>query len=197
MAEFNCTYKKALTTYVPPETNYEEVYKERERETEGEQHQVLSQDINIEVVPRTQTSNTHIKEVTITKAGSSTSKAKKNGSVTQKVSSKKDSVKDKDKKNIQNSDTMIDWAAFSDSDSEIQEVETEKTNSTKKEKKKTWKLLWNKIKEKIWDSGTSLEEKIFECVKVISDWFTSFLMHYVLKLPFLSDIKQWITMTDF
>lgn len=41
MAEFNCTYKRALTIYVPPELNYEQIPVERVQETEKEQRQVL------------------------------------------------------------------------------------------------------------------------------------------------------------
>lgn len=191
MSEFNCTYKRALTLYVPPEPNYEEYSEEREQETEKEQHQLLSQETNVEMIPMSQPQDTYAN--TLKKAKSLKSKAKKKTTLIQEDTNKNDGVNPKNK---QTTDTAINWAALSDSDSEIQHVEIEKTDNSSKKKEKSWKWLWNKLKEKIWDSGTSLENKVFDCVKVIFEWLTSFMMDYITDLPFLSNIKQWIITTN-
>ncbi|CAH1635582.1 unnamed protein product [Spodoptera littoralis] len=79
MAEFNCTYKRALTLYVPPEPNNVQKLQGRVQDTEIE-HQVLNQSTDTEKRSASQNKNTYADTV---------KKVKKKATITQKYCNKR------------------------------------------------------------------------------------------------------------
>lgn len=181
MAEFNCTYKRALTLYVPPEPNNVQKAQGRIQETERE-YQELSQSTSTGKDSTSQNKDTYADTL---------KKAKKKATITQKYNNKKG-----DPKRKQKSDTMFNWTTLTDSDSEISQEDTEKVAELNKEKNNSnWKLVWIKLKEKIWNSEASLENKVMDCVKVLFEWVSSFIMEFITEIPLMSKIKKWIVTT--
>lgn len=83
MAEFNCTYRKALSMYVPPEPKYEGESLDKEQETEKEHLQEPDQVTNVNISPIRQTQKTFAN--TLKKLVSSNTKSQKNSNEKHKI----------------------------------------------------------------------------------------------------------------
>ncbi|KAJ0178818.1 hypothetical protein K1T71_005593 [Dendrolimus kikuchii] len=178
MSEFNCSYKKALMIFVPPEpspicneepTNRFSAYQQDEYET------------NLQKV----TTYADVLKSTNIKA------AQKEGQ------KKKDNKKQKrkSKRQQENADLNTIWESSSGDLDTVNEPFEESMKGNRERSTHYLKLL-EQLKEKILDKKLTFGLKIKECAKIVFDWIKSTLMQYLTQLPFLSYIKSWITDSD-
>lgn len=200
MAEFNCSYKRALTLYVPPEQETFHMHPElsNEKENDGVERGNPEEDVNysehlneerdITMTPILTPARDTYSNI-LQRPGTSNNQSQKNKLPKEKSKNKK--TKDN---HIMNLEEFI-CSNSEGSTSSSEEIETRK-KSRKRENVGSWKLIFTQVKEKIWDSNTSIENKIKDCSKIIFDWISSLVLQYLMRLPFFAHIKQWTTVTD-
>lgn len=199
MAEFNCSYKRALTLYVPPEQDtyhrHPEFSSEKENDGEERDHPEEegndSEHLNEERDITTTTVLTPARDTysnILQRPGTSNYQSQK-----KKLPKEKSKIKKTKDTHITHSEEFICSDEGTTSSSE--EIETRK-KSKKRAKVGSWKMIFTQVKKKICDSNTSIENKIKDCSKIIFDWISSLVLQYLMRLPFFAHIKQWTTVTD-
>lgn len=180
MAEFNCSYKKALTMYIPPEPIQRHQYLRKSHMTEVQNTSMES--INPTCSPSTRINSSYADA--LKKPVEVAEKSNKN------IRNKKQN-KQKSKSSIQEERNSF-WESCSES--EIENIDQSQTEDTAKKKNKTtWKFVFKQLAEIMWNKNLTLEEKIKSSSKIIFESITLILLHYLHDLPFFSQIKSWIT----
>lgn len=181
MSDFNCSYKRALTLYVPP---YSPAPSEPPRPKTDESRNIRN-DLTLP------SASTRFNAKTYAECARKVPK--------EKVKSKDNKRKKKEDKNktgedewTRNEGDNISWDCFSEEDLEIniQKQVDEQTRS--KERKISLQALLNKLKGIIFESEMSWKEKIQCCSDSLLQWVLSFLMQYISDWPCINFIKQWI-----
>lgn len=186
MAEFNCSYKKALVIYVPPSP------KLIDASEDPPLHNPTAASRTEPLFSTPQHSNT-------TNNYSTTY-----ANITRKVPRKsKKTEKGRDQKlpsKEREDDIMFECASESsveDSRMEDNRMEDQLKDECKSKNKEqmSWKLLFTKLKEKILEEG-NWEDKIKGCGNIVLEALLSFVMQFIVDQPCCNFIKQlWITTT--
>lgn len=192
MAEFNCSYKKALTIYVPPSPQ------PRDRELRNEYPSLPN-------TPKASTSlkSRHTDELEVhMETDSSTSYAQKVKVTPGNSKTKKEAMLDK-KRNRKSMYRELDEDLIecdSEGSGKEDNVETSKLNEEKKSELKekiSWNRLFKKLKNAIFAGNMSWEEKIKGCGSILLEALVSFVMQFIADQPCCNFIKQlWITTQD-
>lgn len=181
MAEFNCSYKRAQTIYVPPEPislcNNIDCSKEDDKEEE-----ISSGHINKETDNCAIESEKTYAEILKKPDNKERSKS------TKSMNSKKSTDKDK---TVQGE--IFDFSSECESENS-QKIEEQYAKQDKN--KISWTKILRQVQEKICDSRLTLEEKIKFCVKIFFESITYFAMNYLSQLSLFSKFRQWITNTS-
>lgn len=179
MAEFNCSYKKALVIYVPPSAKAFDTSEDPPLTTpsaasrnEVSTPQGLDTEIN--------NSNTYAKVMKGVQG-----KSKKNSNADKKKDCKEDEE-----------DMIFECGSeISDEDRRTEDQPRKDEYRAENKGKITWKLLFKKLKEKILEEG-KWEDKIKGCGSIVLEALLSFVMQFIGDQPCCNFIKQlWITTT--
>ncbi|CAH2245330.1 jg4442 [Pararge aegeria aegeria] len=183
MAEFNCSYKRALTIYVPPDPPNHCNYTEQPSEVEVDEEYTDEEKNSFSMQGKRTYAN-------ILKKSSENKGNPKN-------KMKKDNTKEKTQKAKCTSKEDDGINNYHSSESETEGVQnTEERTSKHNSNKITWRKILKQVKEKIFDSKLSLEEKVKTCAKIIFDLIKHLVLKYLSDQPFFSYIRQWITDTN-
>lgn len=172
MSEFNCSYKKALMIFVPPEPipfNEEELITDNCR--------IIDKNEQVENPQEGSSSYANILK---------TQQPRKNT-----VNKNKEKRKTKKREGNSSFDTILE--SSSDGEQDIVKRQLKENTGNDHERSQDQLNLLEQLKQKIWDSKLSLELKIKECANIIFDWIKSTLMTYLAQFSFLSYVKSWIT----
>lgn len=182
MAELNCSYKKALTFYVPPMPHLIDISQDPPLQTPRPvQHDTpIPMD---DVTPENATNS----YANITKETSSSPNKK---SKAEKRRNKKQTMKDKE------NDVFECVSETSEVDIEIEEPPNER-NRPEAMEQSSWQRLLNKLKQKLFEEQNhSWEDKIKGCVNIVFGEILSWLMKLIADKPCCNFIKQlWIATT--
>lgn len=187
MAEFNCSYKKAITLYVQPSP--QEIYTSQEPPlttsyiTSSEQPEVnVMPDINVTATYASVTKTSQQRSNTNHKVQTQKNRKKmhREKELEMLECGSEMSEDDNDKEQPQNSNDLLD-----DSNNH--------RNSNSSKERWSWWLLLKKLKEVILENN-SWEDKIKSCINIIIDGLISFIMQFIVDQPCCDFIKQlWIT----
>lgn len=180
MAEFNCSYKKAITLYVPPsprglDSAHDQPLPSNTYISSPEQPQ-LNTILDIDAAP------------TYARVTKYNQKKSKKSSKTERNKNYKKPLKEKEKE-------IFDWVSdLSEDECRLEEQPKDSSNSIDSNKL-SWRLLLKKLKEKILEEGnSSWEDKIKSCVKIIAEGLLSLVMQFISDQPCCNFIKQlWIS----
>lgn len=179
MAEFNCTYRRALTMYVPPSP----IQEDKTNLDPIESFPVLNsyQDVN-KIVNETQSYSEIVK---------SSKKTINNENKKNKQTKRRTKTSDKSNQSI----NSMDWDTSSDSEQMNVKVD-EKTSRRSKEKPRqdcnqmSFSQLVEKLKNVIFVRNISLKEKIVEALSFGLGWLISYFKAKILELPILNNILE-------
>lgn len=191
MAEFNCTYKRALTMYVPPE------HPITEPASRGESQYIVREEIQMTSEHNTVTSL----------AISSESKNTYADTVKSNQGSKNPKKKKKSKERRgtplpplpNHSPEDIEKESSQESKSDVESINSEDNyrRNRSKSKRSNFGGIWSQLKEKILDTESTWENKLKSGACILFEWIKSIIMKYILEVPILINFKQWINeLTD-
>ncbi|XP_061716301.1 uncharacterized protein LOC133524348 [Cydia pomonella] len=184
MSEFNCSYKRALTLYVPPSPppsrSVESNFPIPESEKEADDT----------VAPSSSTSSS-------TNTSDTASKTPQSYAQTAKER------KEKKQKGKKTGNRELDCNAYileaTDRSSSIEGVShTEREQEpagarNRPEKKRTfsWIVLWDKLKTQLLNEAAPLEDRIKKCIDIIWKAAISFAVQYLSEIPCLSFLNSY------
>lgn len=208
MAEFNCSYRRALQIYVPPEppTWTEEpslpipLPASTTELPKSTSTPLLSQNINhtyasitrkVPVPNRDSTDNTYAQTPSFSQPAQSYH-------IDQPAQEKSKKKKKKNKKKRQNESEVYNWDMSSESEAVINDIIDESENETQKRKerrennKSTLNLsqLLSKLYTLIYNSQDDIKSKIIQGVSLSIEWLVSIVGQYIWDLPFKSMFGQ-------
>lgn len=179
MAEFNCSYKKAMTIYVPPSPIFIPYEEDQLINASQTVKEARSNPPNLEeIVIEAEMTPTY---ANITKESKEKPKKKS------KAEKRRNRI---EKRNIiQEKEDEISEMTIIESDQEENTQPKSKTNAM------SWQMLLNKLKEKLLAAeSNSWNDKIKACFSVVLERVFSFIMQLLGDLPVCNFIKQlWIT----
>lgn len=175
MAEFNCSYKRAITVYVPPSPRSNNISEDPPTLTPYVvSHQAPSLD---EICPENNVPSSYANCV-------------KEGEVKKR---KKSKVKKQRKKKISKEveeDISESLSDISNGDSVSRENVKDESKS-KCTEQTSWKTLIKKLKDKIFEKENNLwEDKIKSCIGILFEGLLSFVMQFIADQPCYNFIKQ-------
>lgn len=207
MAEFNCSYRRALQIYVPPEppTWTEEpslpipLPASTTELPKSTSTPLLSQNINhtyasitrkVPVPNRDSTDNTYAQTPSFSQPAQSYH--------IDQPAQEKSKKKKKNKKKRQNESEVYNWDMSSESEAVINDIIDESENETQKRKerrennKSTLNLsqLLSKLYTLIYNSQDDIKSKIIQGVSLSIEWLVSIVGQYIWDLPFKSMFGQ-------
>lgn len=175
MAEFNYSYKKALTIYVPPSPRPLDIYEDPPLPISSA---VCTNEPQSSVTPQENLTHTYAK---ITKEAPR--KLKKKSKAEKQRSRNKTKGKE---------DDMFECAFDSSEEDSIKENQPNDERRFKNQEQISWKLLFNKLKEKLFED-ISWEDKIKSCGSIIWEMLLSLVLQFIGDQPGCKFIKQlWI-----
>lgn len=184
MAEFNCSYKKALLIYVPPFSR-PSLSEDPPLPTQSAAPPKESSFPTSQYASTEKNSGATYAKVTKTKTG----KSKKNTK-----GDKRDSNLPSDE---MDEDILFESASETSSEDRAEYQPREEKTTKNRGQQISWKILLKKLKEKVMEEG-KWEEKIKECGSIIFEAFLSFIVQFILDQPCCNFIKQlWITTTHY
>ncbi|XP_045783306.1 uncharacterized protein LOC123879569 [Maniola jurtina] len=179
MAEFNCTYKRALTIYVPPSPPPEEHYSEH---TTQEEKDIPMQENADTVPPRMSRSYASAAASHPTGSGKNKSGSKDGP---KKSSNKKQKQKDDDI----NWDEEMNYGSEAESAEENTSMNMNYKRSTRKETEHfTIYELLKRLKNIILNTNNTTFEKITEITMIIFKWITNMFRSYIPDMNFIKNI---------
>jgi hypothetical protein len=183
MTEFNCSYKRALTLYVPPSPAPVDTISQNPLLFTPDREKSL----DMQIPPAEQPENATYATVTSKNTASTTQKKTvENG----KKKTKRRKILEQEK-NEQQGIQLDDMSENSDDEDHL----TQEERSQYKEQI-SWQLLFNKLKRKMLEEdGGSWSNKITSCASIILEGILSFIMQYTTDWPCLNFIKQLWTAT--
>lgn len=188
MAEFNCTYKRALTMYVPPEHPAMETSRRECPYIIGEETHGSGDNLTLARSPANKNTYSDIVKRN-NQDGKNTRKVKKrNGRKGTPVPVPP----------LQNyGSEEVSEGGFQESDNDIECGNLEDKNGANGSERRRSNIsgIWSKLKEKILDTETSWENKITNCAGILFEWIKSFILKYILEAPVFINISQWIKKT--
>ncbi|XP_045761288.1 uncharacterized protein LOC123864710 [Maniola jurtina] len=188
MAEFNCTYKRASTIYVPPssvpskisidEDNFPAFTTREEPTKQQETNQ-----------PK-QNSKTYAEATKPTPGPNKSSKSNRHKS--DKTNANTES---RQKKRYQPRNTM-DWDMSSDSEIYTQEMPhtanatqgDSRSNNKRNDPSRSFKLLVEKLRDIIFMRNVTLKDKMMQACEVIWEWTVTWFKDIISELPILKNI---------
>lgn len=176
MSEFNCTYKKALTLYVPPSPLPEKApentasIKSVVLKPKADDNQSYAKAITTEAI-------IHEEHILTPKSAILVSKS------IRKKSNKK-------KKSRETNEMIEEMPSQSDCTSSSKETVTEDRKHEEDLKKVDIFELIQRIKEVVFMKRMSFEEKLKSCGKIVYEWLISSITEFLSKWPVLKTIIQ-------
>lgn len=179
MAEFNCTYKRALTMYVPPEPPITEpASRGKNQYIVREEIQKSSEDHTVAI--SSESKNTYADTV-------------KSNQDNQNPKKKRKKSKGRRGTPLPPDDIAKESSQELDSDDEGKESEDNyRGRNRSRSRRSNLRGIWSQLKEKLLDTESSWENKIKSCVRILFEWIKSNIMKYILEVPVLINFKQWI-----
>ncbi|CAH0719517.1 unnamed protein product, partial [Brenthis ino] len=179
MSEFCCTYKKALTIYVPPSPPPLPVIVEKSFPTISND-QVITTNVPLEVEAVIEESITSKSYAEATKVSHKKSKKKSTSNTSTSKSVKANKQKTTENVNLQ---IIEDIEFLSEPESNLNEEELgqqhEDGDKIQNNEDDKWKVLLQKLREKIVDNTLKWEEKLNACINIIYKYVLTFIIKYI------------------
>lgn len=179
MSEFNVSYKKAITIYVPPSPTFipleeEQLFNDTQKDKETRNNPPNLEEIVMEAEDTLTYAN-------ITKGPQEKPKKKSKAEKRRNRAEKRNIIQEKEDE--------ISEITINESDPE------ENTQSKSKMNAISWQMLLNKLKEKLLAAeSNSWSDKVKACFGVVLEGIFNFIMQLLGDLPVCNLIKQlWIT----
>ncbi|XP_028171977.1 uncharacterized protein LOC114361200 [Ostrinia furnacalis] len=171
MAEFNCSYKRALSIYIPPEPH-----------TPKESPKTLnhpSADMYDNNMDKSTTQTTYA-DIVKTNNEPSTPKTTKKKTKNRKSNQQKNKTQDSD------------WFELTSESEELSKQPRQVQTGENFKNKKSWKELLKIMKDKLLDREMTWQEKVKDCINIIMDWIISSVCAYASNFPCFDVISSWL-----
>lgn len=178
MAEFCCTYKKALTIYVPPSPPPVPIMTEK-----CFPHLNNNQSSNTPLEDDATVDEVHILSKSYAEVTTAKHKKIKAKSVNNKNnlnnSGKQNKKTTKQHKNIENVE-LLSESGSNEKEKIVYEFEQEDEINDNQNSEK-WKILFEKLKIRILDTSLTWEEKVNGCTKILHKFAITFIMKFIMN----------------
>ena len=182
MAEFNCTYKKALTIYVPPSPPTMPMITEKSFPLINNTNHIdisLEDEVDVGASEKRSSLSKSYAEVS-KKRSMSSKKGRQASSSTKQVEidigrERADSIEEQ---NVENIDLVSDQDSRDDEEEIIS-----KGKKDDKTKHSTWTAIFQQLREKILDSTLSCEEKLNMCISIFFKSVLSNVLEIITSWP--------------
>lgn len=183
MTEFSCTYKRALTIYVPPSPPPLPVIVEKSFPTITND-QVITTNVPIEVEAFIEESISPKSYAEATKESHKKSKRKStsNTSTSKSVKATKQKVTENVNLQIRENTDFLSEPESSVNEEELEKQHEEEDKSKNNEHDK-WRVLFQKLREKVVDNTLKWEEKLNSCIKILYKYLLTFVFKYIINWP--------------